>query len=168
MLHLAAFLIAYVAVVAQLTLAPILAVGDARPEFLVLAACVMVWMFDNATSIAWVGLLGLLDDCLLPGALGIGMGTAVFIAFFSLPPLRNSARGSVTSTVTIAIIAACAFTCLTTLLRALAIQDGLPILDLLTTALLNATYTIALGIATTAIIRLTLLIPRLRIANPNH
>jgi hypothetical protein len=96
------------------------------------------------------------------------MGAAVFIAFFSLPPLRSSARDSVMSTVTIAIMAACAFTCLTTLLRALAIQDGLPILDLLTTTLLNAAYTIALGIATTAIIRLILLLPKLRIANPNH
>jgi rod shape-determining protein MreD len=164
MLHLAAFLIAYVAFVAQSTLAPMLVVGEARPEFLILAACTMMWMFDDATSIAWVGLLGFLDDCLLSGSLGIGMGTAVFIAFFCISPLRNAARHSMTSTITIAITATCAYPCLTTLIRALATQHALPASNLLTTALLNAAYTVAMGVGSVATIHLILTLPKLRVA----
>jgi rod shape-determining protein MreD len=167
MLHLAAFLIAYVAFVAQSTLAPMLVVGEVRPEFLVLAACAIMWMFDNAASIAWVGLLGFLDDCLLPGSLGIGMGTAVFIAFFCISPLRNAARQSTMSTITIAITATCAYPCLTTLIRTLATQHAMPASSLLTTALLNAAYTVALGIVSVTLIRLILVLPKLRVTT-NH
>lgn len=80
MKHCGLFILTYAALVLQSGVGESLALGIARPEFLVAVWAVVLLTTADRSCLLWAGLIGLLDDCLTDQPLGIAVTVFVIMA----------------------------------------------------------------------------------------
>ena len=90
-------LLVYFALVLQTGVRGPLAINGITPVFLPLVLLIVVFFFKGPSALLWAGIIGLLGDCLTPGALGVGMICATCILYLAQRRLRLRPAESIIS-----------------------------------------------------------------------
>lgn len=144
--HVGLILLTYTALVLQSGASEMLMVGSIGPMFLPLVLLVVIFCVEGFSALLWGAVLGLLDDCMTPDRIGVGVICWTLAVYLVQCRLRARPADSLLSVGLCFFYSCFGLVFATTVLRAMTGGAGTAVIPLVTGVAGTALYTTAIGL----------------------